>query len=623
MKKKRTAQLRHHVASTRRLSVCAPARQPARKRFRSNLGEGGFLNRCVLLGMLVFSGVLLLALFSIARPQALSSERRRNLDPQASRPLHSATAPSGEVQEAWIARYNGPHNGGDSVQAIAIDSSGNVYVTGGSAVSDLTPDYATIKYDSGGQQQWVAYYNGSDNNADFAEAIAVDASGNVYVTGESGGSGTHMDYATIKYDSSGQQQWVARYDGPAHDDERASAIAVDASGNVYVTGWSWGTDSGHDYATIKYDSSGQEQWVARYNGPGNGEDYARGIAVDGPGNIYVTGESFGSETERDYATVKYNASGQEEWAARYNGPGNGTDAAYAMAVDSSGNVYVTGASLGTTFPDFDYATIKYTSSGEQQWAARYNSPGNGNDGATAIAIDVSGNAYVTGQSTDPNTNYQYYVTVKYDPAGQERWVASYSGPYNGAHIPRAIAVDDSSNVYVTGASLGSAFADDYATVKYDSSGQEEWAARYNGPGNSGDSASGLVVDASGNVYVTGTSVGLGTNTDYATIKYVQGPPPTPSPSPTASPTPTSSPSATASATPTPTPSPTPTGTPSSSPSSTPMDTPTPTPTASPNPTATATASPSPTPTPTATPTVSATVRPKPTARPRPSPSPRP
>src|SRR5882762_197701 len=174
MKKKRTAQLRHHVASTRRISVSAPARHSRLLR-RSGcegwIGEGGFLNRRVLLGMLVFSGALLLALFSIARPQALSSERTRNLGPQASRPLHGPTAPSGGVQEAWVARYNGPHNGGDSVQAIALDSSGNIYVAGGSAVADLTPDYATIKYDSGGQQQWVAYYNGPDNNADFAEAI--------------------------------------------------------------------------------------------------------------------------------------------------------------------------------------------------------------------------------------------------------------------------------------------------------------------------------------------------------------------------------------------------------------------------------------------------------------------
>jgi hypothetical protein len=167
----------------------------------------------------------------------------------------------------------------------------------------------------------------------------------------------------------------------------------------------------------------------------------------------------------------------------------------------------------------------------------------------------------------------------------------------------------SANVYVTGASNGSGFANDYATVKYNASGTEEWVARYNGPGNFEDSASGLVLDASGIVYVTGTSVGLGTNTDYATIKYVKGPPPTQTPTPTASPSPT--PTANATATATVPSSPTPTTTPSSTPSSTPMETPTPTPTPTSTPMATVTPTPTPSPRPAATP------------RPRPTPSPRP
>src|SRR5437762_10282299 len=90
----------------------------------------------------------------------------------------------------------------------------------------------------------------------FAEAVAVDSSGNVYVTGESAGPGTYMDYATIKYNFSGQQQWVIRYDGPGHDLDRASGIAVNDSGNVYVTGWSWGAATSSDYATVKYNSAG-------------------------------------------------------------------------------------------------------------------------------------------------------------------------------------------------------------------------------------------------------------------------------------------------------------------------------------------------------------------------------
>src|SRR5512146_2253357 len=99
-------------------------------------------------------------------------------------------------------------------------------------------------------------------------------------------------------------------------------------------------------------------WISKYNGPGNNYDEATGIAVDGEGNVYVTGYSFGSDTTgNDYATVKYNSDGVEQWIQRYNGPGNGEDYAYAIAVDEQSNVYVCGSSFGST-TDFDYATIK-------------------------------------------------------------------------------------------------------------------------------------------------------------------------------------------------------------------------------------------------------------------------
>jgi streptogramin lyase len=96
----------------------------------------------------------------------------------------------------------------------------------------------------------VKTYNGPAKKADSAKAIAVDSSGNVYVTGTS--SGATDDYATIKYNTNGKQLWVKRYNGPADSFDGAYAIAVDSSGNVYVTGWSYGLDGTSDMATIKY-----------------------------------------------------------------------------------------------------------------------------------------------------------------------------------------------------------------------------------------------------------------------------------------------------------------------------------------------------------------------------------
>jgi Beta-propeller repeat len=434
----------------------------------------------------------------------------------------TAMKPPGPVQEAWVARYNGPANGLDDAKAIAADGSANIYVTGFSLGAGTFNDYATIKYDSAGQEQWVARYNGPGNGEDESVAIASDGSGNVYVTGQSLGSGTGFDYATIKYDSAGQQQWVARYNGPGNGEDDAVGIATDGSGNVYVTGQSMGSGTGFDYATIKYDSAGQEQWAARYSLPGS--DIARAIAVDSSGNVYVTGRSTGLGTFADYATIKYDSAGQLQWFARYNGPGNGSDEPYAIAIDSSGNVYVTGASLGAG-PGRDYATVKYDSAGQEQWVARYPGPI-----AWAIAVDGSGYVYVTGESDSGNT--VDYATIKYSSAGQEQWVARYNGGRNSIYNrAEAIALDGSENVYVTGFSTGTR-SWDYATVKYDSAGQQQWVARYNGPGHSDDQADAMAVDSAGNVYVTGGSVGLNTGYDYATIKYTQNPTPTPRPHPT-------------------------------------------------------------------------------------------
>lgn len=476
---------------------------------------------------LVFFAGVLLTLFAAASPPALTRQRADNARGWARRVNGPPVAPAAGVYAAWISTYNG-----GAAQAIAVDDLRNVYVTGASG------GYVTVKYDSAGQQQWLARYSGPLSSGQ-ARAIAVDGSGNVYVTGESTGIGTAEDYATIKYNSAGQQQWVARYNGPGNFTDVAYAIAVDASGNVYVTGQSdsGGQGSNYDYATIKYNADGQQQWVARYNGPGNDGDAAYAMAIDGSGNVYVTGVSVGSGTGADYATIKYDSSGQQQWVARYNGPANGDDFAYAIAIDSSGNLHVTGSSRGPG-TDFDYATVKYNSSGQQQWAERYTGPGGAFAEAKAIAVDGSGNVYVTGHSPGAGTGDDY-ATIKYDSAGQQLWVARYNGPGNSGDEAHAIALDSSGNVYVTGQSYGEAGDTDYATIKYDSTGQEEWVIRYDGPGNPYDFAFAMAVDESANVYVTGES-----NTDYTTIKYVQGPTPTP----TASPTPT----ATASPTPTPT-----------------------------------------------------------------------
>jgi hypothetical protein len=287
------------------------------------------------------------------------------------------------------------------------------------ALLALTPAYALTDP----QLDWVkSYSSGFEPEFAFAYGTAVDGSGNVYVTGSSYGANGAPDYATIKYSSSGERLWVQRYNRPQDNWDVATELVLDASGNVYVTGHSYGPE-GFDYVTVKYDPSGEQEWVAPYDGQAHGEDWPNALAVDADGNVYVTGWSGGEGTFFDYATVKYNASGIEQWVARYNGPGNTKDRAWGLGVDDSGNVYVTGDSGEGSDNLSDYVTVKYNSSGAEQWAERYTSS---YDYATDLALDPAGNVYVTGYSHGFGTSYDY-ATVSYSPLGQERWQARFDG----------------------------------------------------------------------------------------------------------------------------------------------------------------------------------------------------
>ena len=461
--------------------------------------------------------------------------------------------------EEWVAQYNG-----DGARAIALDPWGNVYVTG---TSDL--DFATIKYDQFGNEVWSARYNGPGNSNDGANDIAVDNLGNVYVTGGSMSTDINMDWTIIKYNPSGTHLWIVRYDGPSHDTDWANTIAVDdegnsyvagkiksgydeyfttmkintsgvivwvdiysvaygsandlaldSYGNIYVTGVSYASNA--NYLTIKYNPTGSRLWVKSYNGPsdpyGNNYDCANAILVNSVGDVFVTGLSRGVESYMDYVTIKYSTTGVQQWIARYNGPGNGGDEPSSLAVDNEGNVFVTGGCSGGYPIAGDCVTIKYNSTGNENWISTYNLLGKSLDEATAMIKDDNDNIYITGKSVGFDS-FTDYCTIKYDLNGNLLWTVRYNGPGNYHDEPCAIAIDLTGNIYVTGRSFGAGTNFDYTTIKYSPSGVEQWVVRYNGSGNDVDEATNIVIDNSGNIYVTGKSKGSDTDFDYTTIKY--------------------------------------------------------------------------------------------------------
>ncbi|MDZ4712578.1 MAG: SBBP repeat-containing protein [bacterium] len=421
-------------------------------------------------------------------------------------------------QQEWVVRYNGPGNNTDVAKAITVDASGNTYVAGYSLNSGTSYDYVTVKYTANGNQAWVSAYNGLGNDLDYATAIAIDNNGNVYVTGYSFSSSSSYDYATVKYNSSGIQQWAVTYNGFGNAVDLAKTIKVDDLGNVYVTGQSYGGSStSYDFATVKYSSTGNQLWASRYDGSSNGNDGANSMVIDANYNVYVTGQSVNTGSSQDFETIKYNSAGVEQWSSSYNGSANDIDVSHCIQVDNSGNVYVTGYSRGNG--NYDYVTAKYDSLGVSQWASRFNGNTNSNDYPTALAVDPNGNVYITGViNSDANGSAANYATLKYNPTGTIAWATAYNGPANGNDSATALVLDDSNNVYVTGKSTGQGSGFDYATVKYNNNGAQTNISRFNGPANGNDVSNSVALDNQRNIYVTGSSSN-GFTDDYATIKY--------------------------------------------------------------------------------------------------------
>jgi len=285
-------------------------------------------------------------------------------------------------------------------------------------------------------------------------------------------------------------------------------VAVAPSGNIYIVG-----NISTFMLIAKYNSSGTLQWQRSLGAVSNAEE-GWAIAIDPSENVYITGYADVAGQANNVIIAKYNTSGTIQWQKQLAGVGTKNEYGTSIAVDSASNVYVSAYSNagGATY---DILTFKLDSFGNMSWQRSLGGTGGtGTDFGIGIALDSASNVYVTGFS-DNNSTYDL-VLAKYNTTGTLQWQRTLGNNTGGSDAGYGVVVDSANNIYVTGLINGIGIL----VAKYNSSGAIEWQRSLTGSATI--FAVGAAVDSSNNVYVTAygdISGSGGANYDIFTAKY--------------------------------------------------------------------------------------------------------
>ncbi|MFZ0453900.1 MAG: SBBP repeat-containing protein [Ignavibacteriaceae bacterium] len=395
---------------------------------------------------------------------------------------------------AWTNFYG---SGGEGHKVLT-DKEGNIIVAGTSSYYR----YTTVKYSPMGVEQWTQIYNGG--NYDEILSCTLDDSGNVYVTGRSG-SFMSTKIVTIKYSKEGVEKWVASFSGNTTGIAQGTSITLDSLGNIYVTGNIFNSNSGSDYALIKYNNNGAEQWHSIYNGTGNGFDISEFVKIDRDLNVYVTGSCTGSNNYSDIVTIKYDENGNIRWTDLYDGDNHNLDYPSSLSITDNENIFVAGSSENSN-SNSTFVVIRYDSSGSKKIVKKDNS-GNAKLGSY---VDRNGDLYVC------ESIIGEIISSKYDSNGNLIWDNNYKttiSPYLAKMI-----VDNSGNTYLTG--MTNTNNDSLFILKINENGKQDWIQTFKNNNSVETRFGDIVCDELGNIYETGYTLFNG-NKSIMTLKYVQ------------------------------------------------------------------------------------------------------
>jgi hypothetical protein len=405
------------------------------------------------------------------------------------------------VSYGWVARLSGNNN--DIFNAVACDTSGNIYTVGEENSTTTGNNYEALitKWDSSGNLTWQKKVN-AGSNEEFRD-IAIDNSNNIYAVGYEGSSnGTTNCYIT-KWDTSGNLTWQRRIGGTYGCS--FNAVATDSSGNIYAVGTEYvSTNSVNNQAYItKWDSSGNLTWQRKIGG--NGNNFFSSVACDNSGNIYAVGQETITSSPYDKAFItKWNASGNLTWQRRLDSSYSGCFE--EISLDNTGNIYTCGYFY--TIENANNAiVIKWDSSGNILWQRSISSLRD--DRFNSLSCDTSGNIYAVGkEETTVALDSSKYIT-KWDASGNLTWQHSINGSSNDYFYD--VVCDASGNVYAIGNENSTSGNSDYNAVI------AKWPSDITGVSNGALTGSGLTLLSIGTPILPVTTTTITTTAGTLTV----------------------------------------------------------------------------------------------------------
>jgi hypothetical protein len=379
----------------------------------------------------------------------------------------------------------------------------------------------TLNLFSQPQPVWTNTYNGSNNNNDKAHETVLDVSGNIYVLGTTYNSQSKEDIFLCKYNSAGNLLWQKFYSGDVDEDDQPAGIGTDAQSNVYILINNFSVSSLKRIVLRKYSSTGSLLWSTAVSHPvsfiTNAQRTGQCLKVIPDGTAYLGGKWFttqGQNTAYGLMAYKFSAAGSIiDSAISISGVDtNSSVNIFDINTDNSGNVYLAGTRANNMY------LKKLDVNFDSVWAKTYNGSGNGFDAATKVIVDNNYFTYLAGY-VKSGANGNDFCVLKYDNGGAQQWVRTYDGPAHGDDIPADFVVASDGNIFITGKASGGSSGFDIATCKITPLGNLLWSNLYNGSSNSNDIGTTIALDNSGALYVGGTSNEGADGTDYTVIKY--------------------------------------------------------------------------------------------------------